>query len=106
MSKNGHRNTLSDASFITKNYSNFQINWNIMGVVKDENIFLLDAKKIFEDIKKKRKNFWLDHWQKGNMTYANEAIKKEFHLPDLNIDSKYLMLCYAGSEKQIFTIDT
>uniref|UniRef100_A0A0N5C002 DUF2797 domain-containing protein n=1 Tax=Strongyloides papillosus TaxID=174720 RepID=A0A0N5C002_STREA len=72
-----------------------------MGVVKDENNILLDAKKIIEDIKEKRKNFWLDHWQKGNMTYANEAIKKEFYLPNLNIDSKYLMLCYAGSEEQI-----
>ncbi|CEF61619.1 Reverse transcriptase domain-containing protein [Strongyloides ratti] len=101
MSKNGHRNTLSDALYITKKYSNFQINWNIMGMVKDQNNILLDAKKIIENIKEKRRNLWLEHWKKGNMTYANEAIKKEFHLPDLNIDSKYLMLCYAGSEEQI-----
>uniref|UniRef100_A0A0K0FSX4 Uncharacterized protein n=1 Tax=Strongyloides venezuelensis TaxID=75913 RepID=A0A0K0FSX4_STRVS len=96
MSKNGHRNTLSDALYITENYSNFQKNRNIIGVVKNEKNILQDTKKIIEDIKEKRKNFWLDYWQKGNMTYTNKAIKKEFYLSNLNIDFKYFMLCYAG----------
>lgn len=102
MSKNGHRNTLSDALHITKNYTNLNINWFNMGEVKEEKLGEITDRNIIKNMKENRLNFWKEHWEKGGMSYAKEALKKEFSIPDLNIDSSHLMWCYAASEEQIF----